>query len=132
MEKSYKVFYIEDNVDNGILVQRFLSFEGFEVLLAETGQEGLNKATEFLPDIFLIDLNLPDMSGYDVIKHLTNQIETRHIPKVVFSADGAHLAKETLPAGPVFFMEKPVDVDKLADKIRFAIHCPDNSQKLIL
>lgn len=132
MEKSYKVFYIEDNVHNRMLVERFLEFEGFEVLSAETGHEGLNRANDIMPDVFLVDLNLPDISGYEVIHALNRRQETQRIPKVAFSADSAQRARQRLQVGPVFFMHKPVDVETLADKIKFAIQYPDDRQTFVL
>lgn len=132
MKKHYKVLYIEDNEDNRILIKRFLEFEGFEVVSVETGTEGLTQGMEILPDVFLIDLNLPDISGFEVIEALNSWPETKHIPKVAFSAGGAQKARQALPSGPIFFLEKPVDIDSLAEKIRFAIHSPNNTEKFVL
>ncbi|MDM8521527.1 response regulator [Anaerolineales bacterium HSG6] len=133
MTQAYRVLYIEDNVDNRILVQRFLSFEGFDVFLAETGQEGLDQVDTLLPDLFLIDLNLPDMSGYEVVNRLLERETTRTTPKVIFSAGGVQQVKENIPQGePIFFMRKPVDIDKLVDKLIFALQCPDNTKRFIL
>ena len=78
MERIYRVLYIEDNLDNRVLIQRFLEFEGFEVFSAANGRDGLHQATQLMPDIFLVDLNLPDMSGYEVIHALTNCHDTQH------------------------------------------------------
>lgn len=130
--KKETIFYIEDNFQNRILIQRFLEFEGFEVYSAETGQEGLKRSKEILPDVFLVDLNLPDMSGVEVIRALSNQAETRDIPKIAFSGEGAYTARQALPAGRIFYMAKPVDMDQLADKLRFAMTCPDNSETFVL
>ncbi|MDM8527670.1 response regulator [Anaerolineales bacterium HSG24] len=132
-KKTYRILYIEDNLENRILIKRFLSFEGFDVLLAENGQEGLDRADEVLPDLFLIDLNLPDMSGHEVVNRLIKRETTRTIPKVIFSAGSLQQVKENVPIGkPIFFLRKPVDIDKLADKLKFALHCPDNTKKFIL
>jgi len=130
--KKETIFYIEDNFQNRILIQRFLEFEGFEVYSAETGQEGLKRSKEILPDLFLVDLNLPDMSGVEVIEVLSNQAETRNIPKIAFSGEGAYTARKALPEGRIYYMAKPVDMDKLADKLRFAMTCPDNKKTFVL
>ncbi len=129
MEKNYTIFYIDDNEDNRTLLERFLSFEGFEVCSVGTGQEGLNKSKEFIPDVFLIDINLPDISGYEVIEILNKRTETQHIPKIAFSAMSDKKVRTLLPSGPIFFLPKPVDVDTLGDKIRDVICHPDSSGK---
>jgi two-component system phosphate regulon response regulator PhoB len=127
MEKKYTVLYIEDNQDNRVLVERFLEFEGFTVYSAENGQMGLDKASELLPDVLLIDLNLPDISGYEVVDILNDRLETRDIPKIVFSA--SDIKQEQIP-GVDFnysFIQKPIDVNTLAERIKSAIqHSPDN------
>ena len=85
-KKNYRILYIEDNLDNRILIQRFLGFEGFDVILAKNGQDGLDQADDLLPDLFLIDLNLPDMSGHEVVNHLIKRETIYTIPKVIFLA----------------------------------------------
>jgi CheY-like chemotaxis protein len=121
MEKKYTVLYIEDNQDNRVLVERFLEFEGFKVYSVETGQKGLDKASEILPDVFLIDVNLPDISGYEVVDILNSRIETRDIPKIVFTA--SDIQQEHIPGTEFnyYFIQKPVDVNTLAEKIRSTI-----------
>ena len=129
MEKKYTVLYIEDNQDNRVLVERFLEFEGFTVYSAENGQMGLDKASELLPDVLLIDLNLPDISGYEVVDILNDRLETRDIPKIVFSA--SDIKQEHVP-GVDFnysFIQKPIDVNTLVERIKSAIqHSPDNPE----
>ena len=68
------------------MVERFLGFEGFEVYSAGTGQKGLEQVEEVIPDVFLIDLNLPDMNGYEIVDVLNDRAETVSIPKIIFSA----------------------------------------------
>ncbi len=132
MKKNYTVLYIEDEIDNRILVERFLGFEGYKVLTVETGQEGLDKTNEILPDVFLIDFNLPDINGYELIKILNDRVETRNIPKIIFSATLIQ-KKRTSQGGPDFYIQKPVDVSKLGQKIQYAIeHAKDNGHMFVL
>ena len=131
IHKMYSVLYIEDELDNRILIERFLGFEGFQVYTVETGQEGLEKAGEILPDVFLIDFNLPDINGYEIIKVLNDRNETRNIPKIIFTA---HIVQKERAAsgGPDFFIQKPVDIDTLAQKLQYAIEHPKDSKKFVL
>ena len=124
MEKNYTVLYIEDNADNRNLVERFLKFEGFEVYSAENGRQGLDKAFEVLPDVCLIDVNLPDINGYEVVKTLNNHPETQNIPKIIFSANDVEPEGEGI--GFYYFLPKPVDVNTLATKLEYAVEHPPN------
>lgn len=126
MNRSYTVLYIEDELNNRVLIERFLELEGFKVYTVETGQEGLDKADEILPDVFLIDFNLPDIDGYEVIEILNRRAETQNIPKIIFSGSIIE-NKIASPGNPDFFIQKPVDVDKLADKLEYAIKYAKNS-----
>jgi two-component system cell cycle response regulator DivK len=128
MEKKYTILYIEDNQDNRVLVERFLAFEGFKVYSVETGQKGLDKAPEILPDAFLIDVDLPDISGHEVVDILNHRIETQHIPKIVFTADDM-IREGSLKTTFNYFIRKPVDVNTLAAKIEYAIQHPHNRER---
>lgn len=127
----YSVLYIEDELDNRVLIERFLGFEGFQVYTVETGQEGLDKAGEILPDVFLIDFNLPDINGYEIIKVLNDRHETRDIPKIIFTA---HIVQKERASsgGPDFFIQKPVDIDTLAQKLQYAIEHPKDDKRFVL
>jgi CheY-like chemotaxis protein len=119
MDKKYTVIYIDDNWDNRILVERFLGFEGFEVYSAGTGQKGLEQADKVIPDVFLIDLNLPDMNGYEIVDVLNNRLETEHIPKIIFSA--ADFETTHPPVKFDYYLTKPLDINTLAERIVYAI-----------
>ena len=80
------VLYIEDEPINIRLVQKMLSFSGYDVSKAETGEAGIQKAIEELPDIILLDINLPDMNGFDVAHILKSQPETADIPIIALTA----------------------------------------------
>ncbi len=131
MYAQYTILYIEDEPDNRTLVERFLQFEGFTVYTAENGQLGLDKAKQIVPDIFLIDFNLPDINGYDIIKVLNDDKRTELVPKILFSAN--IVQKERAPTGgPDFFIQKPVDISTLAKKLHYAIERPKDGEKFIL
>jgi CheY-like chemotaxis protein len=126
MDRKYTVLYIDDNDDNRTLVERFLSYEGFQVYSADTGQNGLAQASKIIPDVFLIDLNLPDMNGYEVINILNNWGETQAIPKIIFSANDVEAAHHK--KGVDYFIQKPLDISTLAKKLEEAIqHARINS-----
>ena len=113
-----KVLYIEDNLDNMILVKRILEIEGYHVIGAETGQEGLAKAMEDLPDIVITDINLPDIDGYEVTDTLKKDTKTAHIPVIAMTANVMKKDRENvIQAGCDGFISKPIDVDDLPGQI---------------
>jgi two-component system cell cycle response regulator DivK len=123
MNKKYTVLYIDDNSDNRTLVERFLNYEGFKVYSTDTGQDGLSQAVAIKPDIFLIDLNLPDMNGYEVLNALDDCQETQPIPKIIFSANDVHPAEQK-SAVSHYFIQKPLDISTLSKKLEYAIQHP--------
>lgn len=113
-----RVLYIEDNKDNMILVKRVLEIEGYDLIGAETGQEGLDKAIENMPDIVITDINLPDLDGYDVTDRLKKNPQTAHIPVVAMTANVMKKDRENvMQAGCDGFISKPIDIDELPAQI---------------
>jgi two-component system cell cycle response regulator DivK len=113
-----KVLYIEDNFDNMTLVKRVLEIEGYEVIEAETGQDGLAKAQENPPDIIITDINLPDIDGYQITNMLKKNEITAHIPIIAMTANV--MKKDQLnifKAGCDGFISKPIDIDELPEQI---------------
>ncbi len=113
-----KVLYIEDNFDNMILVKRVLEIEGYEVIGAETGQEGLARAVENQPDIVITDINLPDIDGYEITDTLKRNGKTAHIPVIAMTANVMKKDRENVfEAGCDGYISKPIDVDDLPGQI---------------
>jgi two-component system cell cycle response regulator DivK len=113
-----KVLYIEDNLDNMILVKRVLEIEGYEVIAAQTGTEGLARAIEDRPDIIITDINLPDIDGYKITNSLKKDNKTAHIPVVAMTANVMKKDREhVFDAGCDGYISKPIDVDELPEQI---------------
>lgn len=82
-----KILYIEDDLDLGqLLGECFLASKGFLVELAHDGREGIRKAREWQPDLILLDIILPTVNGFDVMKHLKKDVTTQNIPVIAVSA----------------------------------------------
>ena len=113
-----RILYIEDNIDNMTLVKRVLEIEGFEVIQAGTGKEGVLKAKENLPDIIITDINLPDIDGYEVTDLLKSDKKTAHIPIIAMTANVMKKDREDVfKAGCDGYISKPIDVDELPGQI---------------
>jgi len=113
-----KILYVEDNEDNIYMLSRRLKRKGFEVLIAENGQLGVELCIKEIPDLILMDLSLPIMDGWEAIKVIKNEPTIRHIPIIALSAHamGQH-KQEALEAGANDFDSKPVDLTRLMSKI---------------
>ncbi|MBS1713032.1 MAG: PAS domain S-box protein [Armatimonadetes bacterium] len=114
------VLYIEDNLSNYRLLElAFGMWGGIELLPAMQGEIGLVLALERLPDLILLDLHLPDMSGYDVLVHLKSDERTHDIPVVVISADATPSEmRRILKAGALDYLTKPVNLESLAKIVK--------------
>jgi signal transduction histidine kinase/ActR/RegA family two-component response regulator len=106
------VLYVEDNLPNFNLIERILQHRPHVRLLpAMQGGLGLELAREHHPDLILLDVHLPDISGDVVLRRLQNDPRTREIPVVMISADATpHMAEQTLEAGASAYLTKPLDV----------------------
>ena len=115
-----KVLYIEDNLSNFRLLQ--LAFEEWgeiQLLSATRGDEGFELALKERPDLILLDLHLPDIPGYEVLKRLKADPLTKEIPVVVVSADAmTRQIKRLFEAGARDYLTKPIDLRKLGDVVR--------------
>ena len=109
-----KVLYIEDNPDNMTLVKRVLEIEGYEVIEAGNGKDGLAQALNRRPDIIITDINLPDIDGYEITDALKKAKETAHIPVIAMTANVMKKDRESvIQAGCDGYISKPIDIDEL-------------------
>jgi two-component system cell cycle response regulator DivK len=113
-KKDLRVLYIEDDPPNRILVKRVLEAEGYGVLEADSGDQGLRVARIGRPAIILVDINMPDMDGYEVTARLRAMPELATVPIIAITANVMKGDREkTLAAGCSGYIQKPIDVDLL-------------------
>ncbi len=113
-----KILYIEDDFRNRLLVQRILTAYGYNVVEAETGKEGMRLAQEVDPDLILMDINLPEMDGYEATALLKKVDALADVPIIAMTANVMKGDREkTLEAGCDGYIQKPIDVDQLPDQI---------------
>ena len=107
------ILYIEDDVVNFILVERIIEYRpGVNVMHAAQGGLGLQFAETYQPKLILLDLNLPDLHGSEVLQRLQENPETADIPVVILSADATPSQIERLlTAGAKNYLTKPFDID---------------------
>jgi two-component system cell cycle response regulator DivK len=113
-----RILYVEDNFDNRILIKRVLEAEGYTVIEAGDGLEGLKLAHSDSPDLILIDINLPDVDGYECTRRLRASESTRDIPILALTANVLEGDKQkALGVGCDGYISKPIDVDELPHTI---------------
>lgn len=110
-----RILYVDDNLSNLKLVRAIVELgTDFELVTAEQGYEGLQRARSEAFDLVLLDLNLPDLRGDEVLVALRSDPATAHIPTVVVTAeDDASTSAALLKAGAAAFVTKPFDVEAL-------------------
>ena len=107
-----KILYIEDNAANAVLVTKVLrGIEGLEIVCADSGEEGLRVAKTETPDLVLLDINLPGMCGYEVLKTLRSDPTFSSTPVIAMTASASRddLANG-LNAGFDDYLTKPFDL----------------------
>lgn len=113
-----KILYIEDHPAQSDIMKQMLEFSGCEVVLAYSGEEGIDKAREEQPDVILMDLRMPGMGGIEAVKRLRSDPAVSAIPVIVISAwTSSRNRQEALEAGAAKFIAKPVDTKRLMDQI---------------
>jgi two-component system cell cycle response regulator DivK len=114
-----KILYVEDNDDNIYMLRmRFELLEGFNVLVAEDGVSAVEKAAAELPDVILMDLDLPVIDGWEATRRIKGNAATRHIPVIALTAHAMPGSREkALAAGCDEFDTKPIEFDRLIQKI---------------
>lgn len=113
------VLVVEDYQDAREMYAAYLQFSGFDVAEAGNGVEAVEKTTELLPDIVLMDLALPRMDGWEATRRLKADSRTRHIPVVALTGHAlAGHAEGARAAGCDAFVTKPCLPDALVAEIR--------------
>jgi len=114
-----RVLLAEDNEANLMMLGEYLQDQGFEVLRAENGREALAKAEETLPDIIIMDIQMPELDGLEAIQRL--RMDQRFISTPIIALTALAMSgdrERCLEAGANEYMSKPVSLKTLAEKIQ--------------
>lgn len=116
------ILVIEDNEKNRKLARDVLAYRGYRVSEAQTAEDGLRLAAESPPDLILMDIHLPGMSGIEALAVLRAQEATRDIPVLAFTASVMPQDRHTITgAGFDGFLSKPIAIKELGDTIATAL-----------
>jgi two-component system cell cycle response regulator DivK len=113
------VLAIEDNKTNMVLISRIVEAEGHELLQAEDGPSALKLLEEAVPDIILLDINIPGIHGLDIARRIKQDDRLWHIPVIATTANVLIGDKERcLEAGCDDYLPKPLDIRMLREMMR--------------
>lgn len=117
-DRILHIIYIEDNPNNMLLVGRILNAEGHVMMIAENGHRGIKLAHEKRPDMIFVDLMLPDIDGFEVIRNIRTNPKLKKTPVVVLTAlhDPA-TERRAREVGCDAFIRKPVNVHSIRKMI---------------
>lgn len=114
---SKKILVVEDEKDIAGMVHDLLTKSGYEIIVANDGQEGLKRLETFRPDLILLDVMMPQMSGYDFVRTVKQDEKFKQIPVIVLTAKA--LSYEAFKKeGVTDYLLKPFLPAELTDKIQ--------------
>jgi len=127
MTDKKRIVCIEDEPETTNLVKLILARDGYEVLGANGGEEGLVLVREELPDLILLDLMMPDMDGWQVYQHLKEDENTREIPVIVVTAKVQSIDKVLgLQVAKVDdYITKPFRPEELSERVKYVLSQSD-------
>ena len=110
---------IEDNPDNMVLITRFLEKFGYRTLQAVSGMEGFEMALQKRPDFIILDIQLPDIEGTEVLRKIRSSEIGNSIPVIAMTSYAMSGDREKLlSAGCDGYIEKPIDPERVISQIR--------------
>ncbi|NQU17365.1 MAG: response regulator [Candidatus Saganbacteria bacterium] len=116
-EQKKKILVVDDQPGNRKLLNDLLKFKGYDIIEASDGKEALKNAEKH-PDLILLDINMPDISGYEVAKQLKSKDSTKNIPFIMLTAqEDKQSVDAAFAAGAVDYIVKPFQPANLLQKI---------------
>ncbi len=124
-----RVLVVDDDVTGRLVLSKILQPEGYDVRTAEDGVEGLRVADEFRPDIFLLDVCMPEMNGHDMCRRLKENPDFADVPVIFLTAmDDLDSIMAAFDAGGVDFISKPFHASEIL--VRLATHIKLHTEML--
>ncbi len=119
MERPWTILVVDDTPQNIKVLEAMLTPRGYKVVTAHSGGEALEQVRAEAPDLLLLDILMPGMSGYEVVQHLRADPATRFLPVVMVTALGAQEEKvKAIEAGADDFLTKPVNQLELLARVK--------------
>jgi DNA-binding response OmpR family regulator len=114
-----RVLYVDDDLELTRLVQHCLEDEGYEVLIANDGEEGLGSVISEQPDMVILDVMMPQLNGWEIAKYMRERDAYKRVPILMLTGIGPSLNEMTAPLyGANDHLDKPFELDDLVEKVR--------------
>ena len=114
-----RVLIVDDNAANAELLEAYLQGSGWDIVLAASGAQALESCRKSVPDIVLLDVMMPDMSGYEVCRRLKGDPATRDVPVIMVTAlTAVEDVEKAVDAGTDDFLSKPVNRLELVTRVK--------------
>lgn len=114
-----KVLVVDDEPNIVLSLEFLMEQAGFEVVTAEDGEQALEQVTNTSPDLLLLDISLPGMSGFDVLERLRGQEATAQLPIIMLTAHGRDVEREKgMALGADDYITKPFSTQSLVEKVK--------------
>ena len=114
-----KVLVVDDEPNIVLSLEFLMEQAGFEVVTAEDGEQALARVTDSQPDLLLLDISLPGISGFDVLERLRNEEATAQLPIIMLTARGRDVEREKgMALGADDYITKPFSTQSLVEKVK--------------
>jgi len=113
-----RILVVDDLPDNYILLQTLLESEGYQVEVVDSGQAALESVASHPPDLVLLDVMMPEMNGFEVIRRIRQNREIPFIPILLVTGYSEPTPADGFDVGADGFIRKPIDFDDLRNRIR--------------
>ena len=124
--QPYRLLAVDDVPDNLFLLQTILEAEGFAVDVAASGSVALNKIKAAPPDLVLLDVMMPEMTGYEVTQRIRQDESLPAMPILLITAHDEAAALQGLELGANDFIRKPIDFNHLLTRVRTYLQLEQN------
>lgn len=119
LPSGFRVLVIDDDDMLGELIDALLSAHKFQVSRAHDGKEGLRLARDFRPNAIILDRNMPEMDGNEVLKELKASSDTRSIPVIMLTAEKRRSEiEDSLKLGALDYIIKPFDYEEFVERVK--------------
>lgn len=114
-----RVLVVDDEPNIVLSIEFLMEQAGFEVVTADDGEQALAKVNDSRPDVLLLDISLPGISGFDVLERLRGEEATKHLPIIMLTAHGRDVEREKgLALGADDYITKPFSTQALVEKVQ--------------
>ncbi len=132
MAKKNKILIVDDAIDTVELLKKRFQAEGYDTAEAYNGEEGLQKVSEYNPDLIVLDIMMPKIDGYEVCQRLKADENTKYIPVLMLTAKGEVENKvKGLDIGADDYLAKPFDYTELSARIRSLLSSKAEHEKKV-